>query len=200
MRAPWRLAIARSCRAACTVGRDCSGTACSAGAAPVWPAAPRVVARRRDRPMSSAVISHAVRDSPASVVQSRRSRRPCPGIRSPLERVLDGVLRQPVPPDHREPARGSVDPTARQSCDGGNPRRRVAGWWPGGLPGAPGRGRRHQHLRPQRHLHTSTGLGLAIGAAVVRAHNGSVEAANRVPGPGATVSITVAMARPDSTG
>lgn len=32
------------------------------------------------------------------------------------------------------------------------------------------------------------------------AHNGSVEAANRVPGPGATVSITVAMARPDSTG
>jgi heavy metal sensor kinase len=113
------------------------------------------------------------------------------GDAAALRRAVDNVLSNAL--DHT-PAGGSVSvelrpATAGELClevsDTG------PGFPPEFLPHAFDRFRRAQTARTSS---ASTGLGLAIVAAVVRAHGGSVAAANRAPGPGATVSITLPMA------
>jgi signal transduction histidine kinase len=116
---------------------------------------------------------------------------PVAGEAAALRRAVDNVLSNAL--DHT-PAGGTVSlelypAGAGEVClevsDTG------PGFPPEFLPHAFDRFRRAQTARTSV---TSTGLGLAIVAAVVRAHGGTVAAKNRVPGPGAAVSITLPMA------
>jgi signal transduction histidine kinase len=126
---------------------------------------------------------HAVLPAAASVA----------GEAAALRRAVDNVLSNAV--DHT-PTGGTVSVTLGPAA-GDTVRLQISDTGPGFppefLPHAFDRFRRAETARTSG---SSTGLGLAIVAAVVRGHRGTVQASNQVPGPGATVSITLPMAGP----
>jgi signal transduction histidine kinase len=122
---------------------------------------------------------------------------PVQGDAAALRRVVDNLLSNAL--DHT-PAGGAVTVELRPAAAGMvslQVRDTGPGFPPEFLPHAFDRFRRAHTARTSN---TSTGLGLAIVAAVVRAHGGTVQARNAEPGPGATVTVTLPMARPGPNG
>lgn len=119
---------------------------------------------------------------------------PVQGESPALRRVVDNLLSNAL--DHTPPG-GAVSVALRPAAAGSvclEISDTGPGFPPEFLPHAFDRFRRAQTARTSS---TSTGLGLAIVAVVVRAHGGTVAASNRMPGPGAVVTVTLPMARPN---